>query len=469
MHSHEIEGRLHTYLLPWLLLLADFTVLWGGTWLIGPFLEAMGLHPFIPRYWHLLLPALFCLYMSLLHLYRTRRVFSECAGRMLRGALYALVTAIVIEYLLHEDLLRISRAYLLCYGLYGYAALVGVRYAMRALFTHLGIWKNRIIVIGAGKSAELFLQAFGENYHVDGLLEDDASRPLLKSYPHLGGFSDIERVLSRHPVHDVILAVPGLPKEELSALFYRVQPYTDKVSVIPDIFGVPIGNVRIESSPFDRILVLKTQNNLRSLKNRMTKRAFDLVVGGAIALCLLPVLAILALLVRRDSPGGAFYTAERIGRGDTTFPCYKFRSMYQDGDRILKEHLASDPEARAEWDTYQKLRGDDPRVTPIGKILRKYSLDELPQIFNVLKGDMSLVGPRPYLPREAALVGEYLPVIRMTTPGITGLWQVSGRSEVAFDGRIQLDAWYVRNWSLWMDIIILFRTIGVVFLKKGAY
>lgn len=143
--------------------------------------------------------------------------------------------------------------------------------------------------------------------------------------------------------------------------------------------------------------------------------------------------------------------------------------MYENADEILQKFLSENPEYKEEWETYAKLRRKDPRVTHVGKWLRKYSLDELPQLINVIKGEMSLVGPRPYLPREREKIGSYLSVICMTVPGMTGLWQVSGRNEVAFEGRLQMDAWYVRNWSLWQDIILLLKTVKVVLGRNGAY
>jgi undecaprenyl-phosphate galactose phosphotransferase len=143
--------------------------------------------------------------------------------------------------------------------------------------------------------------------------------------------------------------------------------------------------------------------------------------------------------------------------------------MYQDGDELLAAYLRENPAAGKEWKEYAKLRGEDPRVTRVGRWLRKYSLDELPQIINVLWGDMSLVGPRPYLPRENEAIGEYKYIICSTVPGITGLWQVSGRNEVCFADRLKLDEWYVRNWNLWRDIVILLKTVKVVFGRKGAY
>jgi len=150
------------------------------------------------------------------------------------------------------------------------------------------------------------------------------------------------------------------------------------------------------------------------------------------------------------------------------FKCLKFRSMRPDADRVLKELLANDPEAQAMWDKDFKLK-NDPRITPIGNVLRKTSLDELPQLFNVLKGEMSLVGPRPVVKDELLRYGENATYYLEARPGITGLWQVSGRNDTTYTERVNLDAWYVKNWSLWYDIAILFKTFGVVFRSKGAY
>lgn len=184
---------------------------------------------------------------------------------------------------------------------------------------------------------------------------------------------------------------------------------------------------------------------------------------------IIPIILILTVLIRWDSKGPAFYNAERIGKHGKTFKCYKFRSMYQNSDAILKKYLAEHPEAQKEWDTYAKLRDYDPRVTRFGSFMRKTSLDELPQLWNVIKGDMSLVGPRPYLPRERLDIGSALGIISLTTPGITGYWQVSGRNNISFAGRVDMDTWYVQNWSVWVDLIYLVKTFKVVFCGRGAY
>lgn len=201
--------------------------------------------------------------------------------------------------------------------------------------------------------------------------------------------------------------------------------------------------------------------------NRVLKTLVDYtatICGGAILF--IPMLYV-AYRIKKDSPGDAMYNAERIGKDGKLFKCYKFRSMYTNGDEILEKYLKENPDKKVEWETYHKL-DDDPRVTPVGKFIRKTSIDELPQLLNVLEGSMSLVGPRPYLPREADEMGEALKTIVLVKPGITGHWQVNGRSNVDFVNRLKMDCWYVNNRSFWIDIMLLFKTVGVVLNKKGA-
>lgn len=470
VNKQNWQSSLNHYVTPVVLLILDFLVCYGAARLAALIVEPIvGKTLNVGRAWYTILPCIYILYMIPLRMYRTRRVFRECAGRMFKASFYTVVTVIVLDYIIHSSQGMMSRGFLLTYWGLSYVFICLERFAARAVLSRIGIWQSTAIVIGAGKTAEKFVKAFSMNYNIVGFVEDNTSRPLLQAYPCLGSFDEIETILQQHPVQEVILATPGLSKREQVKLFYRVQPFVRNVSVIPNLFGVPIGNVDIESSLDDKLLVLKTSNNLKSHGNQMLKRAFDLVVGTALAIVILPILLVLAILIKLDSNGPAFYNAERIGKGGRTFKCYKFRSMYMNADRILLDFLGKHPEAEQEWKEFQKLRGDDPRVTKVGKFIRKYSLDELPQIFNVIKGDMSLVGPRPYLPREKRKIGNYLPIICMTTPGITGLWQVSGRNDIKFNGRLQLDSWYVRNWSLWQDIVLLFKTIGVVFGRKGAY
>lgn len=197
------------------------------------------------------------------------------------------------------------------------------------------------------------------------------------------------------------------------------------------------------------------------------KRAFDIVCSLALLLILAPVLAIVAALVRLSGPK-ILFAHPRVGQGGKIFPCYKFRTMVPDAQLVLDRLLTDRPDLRIEWERDFKLK-DDPRVTRIGKFLRKYSLDELPQFWNVLRGDMSLVGPRPIISDELKRYGRYADCYMATRPGVTGLWQVSGRSDVDYAHRVQLDREYIGRRCVSLDLAIVFRTAWVVLRRKGAY
>jgi lipopolysaccharide/colanic/teichoic acid biosynthesis glycosyltransferase len=173
-------------------------------------------------------------------------------------------------------------------------------------------------------------------------------------------------------------------------------------------------------------------------------------------------------MVYLESGGPVFYRDLRMGRDGKLFACLKFRTMVPDAERVLQEMLEEDPVAREEYARYHKLR-DDPRVTRVGRFLRRTSLDELPQLWNVLMGEMSLVGPRPYLPRESREIGVTQSEILRVPPGITGPWQVSGRNQTSFQERVDIDAYYIHDWSIWLDVVLLARTMKIVLRGRGAY
>ena len=198
------------------------------------------------------------------------------------------------------------------------------------------------------------------------------------------------------------------------------------------------------------------------------KRAFD-VAGALVGLLLLgPLILLLAALVKFSDGGSAFYSHRRVGRNGEFFDCLKFRTMMADGERVLAAHLRRNPEARREWHATRKLR-NDPRVTPVGAVLRKLSLDELPQLINILRGEMSLVGPRPVVADELERYGRAAEWYLRSRPGLTGLWQISGRSDVSYDRRVALDRHYAQNWSLAADLLIILKTIPAVCLSRGSY
>ena len=206
-----------------------------------------------------------------------------------------------------------------------------------------------------------------------------------------------------------------------------------------------------------------------SFIGNVVKTAFDYILTLVGAVFISPLLVYIAYRIKKEDPGPVFFAHTRIGKDGKPFPCYKFRSMVVNSQEMLQKYLVKNPAAREEWERDFKLK-DDPRVTPIGKFLRSTSLDELPQIFNVLRGEMSLVGPRPVIQEELdKYYGETAKLYCTVKPGITGLWQVSGRSDIGYDERVALDATYIKYRSMWGDIVILWKTIGVVLMKKGAY
>lgn len=239
------------------------------------------------------------------------------------------------------------------------------------------------------------------------------------------------------------------------------------ISVIPALRGMPLDSTDMSFIFSHEVMIFRVQQNLAKWSSRIIKRLFDIVGSISIIIILSPALIYISRKVKKDG-GPSIYGHERIGKGGKPFKCLKFRSMVINSKEVLDRLLENDPEAKKEWDATFKLK-NDPRITKIGAFLRRTSLDELPQLFNVLKGEMSLVGPRPIISAELARYNEEVDYYLLSKPGMTGLWQVSGRSDVDYETRVYLDAWYVKNWSMWNDIAILFKTISVVLKKDGAY
>ena len=237
------------------------------------------------------------------------------------------------------------------------------------------------------------------------------------------------------------------------------------VVYLPAAKAFPVFGARAVS--FDGIGGLEMVNQVRMKVKRFQKRVIDGLLAFAAFVVFLPAFVVIPVLVKLTSRGPVFYRHRRLGRNGREFYIWKFRSMYIDADRRLKDILASNPSAAREWESSFKL-SHDPRVTPLGRLLRKTSLDELPQLFNVFTGDMALIGPRPIVDEEVGYYGSSYRAFSSVRPGITGLWQVSGRSDTDYARRVALDSYYVLNWSPWMDIWILFRTVYAVAFMRGA-
>lgn len=255
---------------------------------------------------------------------------------------------------------------------------------------------------------------------------------------------------------------------ENQALLQRLSMRQTDMNIVPAIGGLPLFGMEITHFFRHEVLLLRVRNNLSRTGAQIVKRTFDIIASGILLLLLAPLIAFITWRIRREDDGPAFLSQERVGRNGKIFKCHKFRSMVQNADEILAQWLRERPEIREEFSRNFKLK-NDPRVTAVGKWIRKTSLDELPQLWNVFVGEMSFVGPRPLLERELPTYGPSIEMYKEARPGITGVWQISGRSETSFADRVYLDAWYVKNWCLWYDIVVLLKTVQVVLARKGAY
>ena len=274
----------------------------------------------------------------------------------------------------------------------------------------------------------------------------------------------------RMGIRHAIVVLPDLSREQATRVLERhaksIRHVMITSAISPFAPGLPI--LWRDTRDLAGVAGVEVRNRLLVAVPRMIKRTMDLVLTVSGGLCILPLIATLAVLVKFTSRGPIFYGHTRIGERGRRFSAWKFRSMVIDGDALLQAHLAANPEARDEWERDQKLKSD-PRVTRVGAIIRKTSLDELPQLWNVLKGEMSLVGPRPIVNAEIEKYGRCYKIYKAVRPGITGLWQVSGRNDTTYEERLRHDEFYVRNWSPWLDMHILARTVATLICGRGAY
>ena len=417
-------------------------------------------------------PLLYLIFLNIEQLYNRRAQFWQIIQKLFITSCYA-VTSIIILLYIARIAGSTSRMFIAVFWLLSFILLVIFRYIVKKILEKYQLLQIPVLIIGAGKTAELLVQGIindaGMGYKIIGLLEDNkVEEGILENYPVLGKFSDAEQVIAKYNINHVFIAAPGLEQGKLTKLIYKVQPLVKSMGVIPNLVGVPMGGIEAESLFNEKLMLLRLKNNLARPINRWIKTIFDyvLTITGTIAIS--PIFIVIALWIYKDSPGPVIFKHRRIGKNGKEFNCYKFRSMCVDAKEKLEHLLKTDPKAKAEWEKDFKLK-NDPRITQSGAFLRKTSLDELPQIFNVLKGEMSLVGPRPIIRDEMKRYGEYIDDYLMVKPGITGMWQVSGRSDIDYAERVLLDSWYTRNWSVWLDITLFWRTIKIVVQCKGAY
>lgn len=337
----------------------------------------------------------------------------------------------------------------------------------------LKICRLPVIFIGAGTTTEKIIKFFNDNscfgINVIAIVDDNIRSEYLKrNFNILIGLDKAKEYIQNNNIKTVIISSPKMDKYKLIDVISDVQLVVRNILFVPNLNGTPVANLDIKRLYTSNVMLLDVKNNLSKRRNRILKYIFDMTLTIVGTICISPILFIIALWIYIDSPGPVIFKHMRVGKDGKEFPCYKFRSMCVDAKEKLEELLKNDPVARAEWEKDFKLK-HDPRITRSGAFLRKTSLDELPQIFNVLKGEMSLVGPRPIIREEMKRYKNHINDYLMVRPGIAGMWQCSGRSDIEYDERVNMDSWYVRNWSIWLDIMILWKTLQAVFAKKGAY
>lgn len=287
----------------------------------------------------------------------------------------------------------------------------------------------------------------------------------VEGVPIVGGLELAPILAQRLGIRSAVIAMPKLDSATLLGVIERYAEGYSSVLVIPDLFNV--AHFGTPTHSLGGVLGIEVRRQLLLAGPRLAKRLMDVVLTTIGGLMIMPFVLVMAILIKLDSSGPIFYKQKRLGQDGVRFVAFKFRTMYGDGEKRLLEVLANNPEMRAEYEEFHKLTVD-PRVTRIGRVLRKYSLDELPQIWSVFVGDMSLVGPRPYLEREIPEMNGQEAVILRVKPGLTGIWQVTERNASTFEQRVTLDVEYVRSWSPWLDLYVLARTLPVVLGGTGS-
>ena len=419
-----------------------------------------------------IVPIVFLSILLLNNAYSIVAPYWDTMKNLFRSITIGVVVSIVLMYTGHviNDVSRLFVAFAYIFML---LFIFSGRFIVGKILSKVGYLTIPVLLVGAGKTAELVKKSLDRmpiaTYKIIGYVDDKPkSSTIAKEYSCLGAFSDVERVIKDTGVQTVLICAPGLEPKKLVSLINRLQLLVKRVAFVPELFGLPTSNITARGMMEEQAVVLRVQNNLARKSNRIMKRIFDIIATVCGGILILPIFVIIALLIYLDSPGPIVFGHKRIGQDGKEFSCYKFRSMVNNAQEALEVYLQENPIAREEWIREFKLK-DDPRVTRIGKFLRKTSLDELPQLWNVLIGNMSLVGPRPIVRDEIVKYGDYINDFYLVPPGITGVWQVSGRSDTTYEERVLMDSWYVHNWSVWIDIVYLLKTVLVVYKAKGAY
>lgn len=432
-----------------------------------PGAETVPFPPTLPEELFYLFPVLWVGIMLISSVYDGRRnlrvvdEFSNLTG----SALLAVVAMAGVMFLTYRD---VSRVLFLVFCLLTFCLLIGWRILARWGFREQwrrDVAQRRILILGAGEGGyrlkEQIVGQPGLGLRLVGFLDDNLAKQ--QSDPEvLAGLSQLRQVIGREQVNDVVVALPRSAHERLNWAVSELHDLPVQVWVIPDYFSLTLHRASVEE--LAGILMLNLRAPALNEYQRMVKRGFDVIVTLTAMPVTLPLIGLIAAMIRLTSPGPVFYRARRAGENGRIFDMLKFRTMVADADQQLSQITQHDEQGNL----IHKIP-NDPRVTPLGRFLRKTSLDELPQLLNVLLGEMSLVGPRPEMPM---LVEQYQPWQRKrfaVPQGMTGWWQISGRSDKPMHLHTEEDLYYVQHYSIWLDLQIIIKTIWVVLRGKGAY
>ena len=341
------------------------------------------------------------------------------------------------------------------------------RYWTRLLLKRLHLGQIPVLIIGAGKTGrrvgvELVRDRFF-GFHIAGYLDNKVgSEVKLPGGRVIGKVEDCLELARKMNIDHLVVTLPLMQTVAgLNSWLFHFR----HILIVPAERVFPI----LWTKPLDLCGLgsMEIRNQLKCPMDRWTKKIFECVISFFAVITLFPLFLVLAVLVKCSSRGPIIYRARRLGVNGKPIEVWKFRTMYEDADQRLNSLLAENPELKKEWNDNFKLK-KDPRITPLGKILRKTSLDELPQFVNVLRGEMAVIGPRPIVEEEIAYYGDNYEIFARVKPGITGIWQVSGRSETTYERRVELDMYYINNWSIWLDYFIFLKTIKEVLICHGA-
>ena len=349
---------------------------------------------------------------------------------------------------------------------------IATRFIIRNRASLLNWWGTPVVVMGPGGQSQDVIERFQRcrRMGLRPVLVLDETAPAengyLRGVPVIRSPELLQALIARHRIHYAIFVES--PEDTRQEVRTKLSWLSKRFpTVLVALADSPLGSLWVRTMDLEGRLTLKTQYPLLDPRSTVVKRLFDLTLGLLLSALSLPVLALIALVVRLESPGPVFYAQERLGLGGKSFRYLKFRTMAANAETQLAGLLEKDPQARREYELHHKL-ANDPRITRAGKFLRKFSLDELPQLWHVLRGEMSLVGPRAYMISELPDLGNFASLIFQIRPGITGWWQVMGRHTTTFQHRMQLDEYYVSNWSFWLDIYIVLKTGWVILSGHGS-